>query len=517
MRVMIIDDEPIFIYNLREVLQSCAQKLGLELEIVAECYSAEMALQEIPNARPDLIYTDVRMHTMNGLDLAQIIKEQYPQMAVVIVSGYPSFDTARLALKANVTDYLVKPIEYVAVLETVTKINEQLLAGQYMAKQAKLHELIESEALSEGLAGQLEEMGKENRRHYAVGLYSSIFQYYPFLYDLQSEEHNVHLQAIQHILQSKGNVWIIPFAYLKGVLFVVEMEEEHEGLMEQIAAYIGVYYADEQFSSLVGWSAGVHSMLELKETSMKLMRALESKHVIGKSQVLPPEELDHESPAAFTFISDVQRNTIRYLYKKNDWEAIERQLQEWFSVWENERCPTIYIEMEMRKVIEVLEEEEARLDPRARKEKEQFIAVTLFESQQYSEAGKAIGAWLQMQYKRSSSAVESKGELLFQQMQQYIEAHLAEPLTIQVLTELFHISSTYLCNLFRMYGNQSFVEYLTERRIEKAKGLLLLERDIPVKEISDIVGYSDRHYFSKVFKLNVGMTPSEYRSAMKEK
>lgn len=93
---------------------------------------------------------------------------------------------------------------------------------------------------------------------------------------------------------------------------------------------------------------------------------------------------------------------------------------------------------------------------------------------------------------------------------QFIHKHYLEDISMQDAAYAMNYSNAYFCKLFKQGFDKSFITYLTEYRIEKAKQLLL-DITINVKEISDKVGYKDSNYFAKVFKRVVGVTPSEYR------
>lgn len=84
-----------------------------------------------------------------------------------------------------------------------------------------------------------------------------------------------------------------------------------------------------------------------------------------------------------------------------------------------------------------------------------------------------------------------------------------KPLTLETLGAQFYLNGAYLCQLFRKEVGISFVEYLTNVRLEKAK--LLLEEGESIASVGEKVGYSNYRYFSQVFKKKIGMTPSKYR------
>lgn len=92
----------------------------------------------------------------------------------------------------------------------------------------------------------------------------------------------------------------------------------------------------------------------------------------------------------------------------------------------------------------------------------------------------------------------------------YIDEHYQEDFSVQDIADTLHYSEAYFCKIFKQCFDKSFITYLSEFRIEKAKELLT-DVSVNVKDISQKVGYRDSNYFTKVFKRNTGETPSEYR------
>lgn len=98
----------------------------------------------------------------------------------------------------------------------------------------------------------------------------------------------------------------------------------------------------------------------------------------------------------------------------------------------------------------------------------------------------------------------------------YIEEHYCEDIALQDVAEAMNYSDAYFCKLFKQCFDRSFVTYLTDLRVDKAKELLS-DVVVNIKDISTKVGYRDSNYFAKVFKRVVGMTPSDYRSYVLQK
>ena len=98
--------------------------------------------------------------------------------------------------------------------------------------------------------------------------------------------------------------------------------------------------------------------------------------------------------------------------------------------------------------------------------------------------------------------------------QEYIHIHYKEQLTLEDVSEIVQLSPHYFSKLFKVKMEQSFIEYVTEVRINKAKEMLQ-SPEANIKAICFEIGYKDPNYFSRVFKRIVGCTPSEFKELVK--
>jgi len=112
-RVLVVDDEEVVRLGYRRVLSSDGFR-------VAAAASGPDALEQMAGSRFDVVLLDLRMPGMDGLDVLRAIKEQWPESEVVVVTGYPSIDTAKTAVKLGAYDYLTKPVVPEAVVRAAT-------------------------------------------------------------------------------------------------------------------------------------------------------------------------------------------------------------------------------------------------------------------------------------------------------------------------------------------------------------------------------------------------------------
>ena len=102
---------------------------------------------------------------------------------------------------------------------------------------------------------------------------------------------------------------------------------------------------------------------------------------------------------------------------------------------------------------------------------------------------------------------------LAHQVQEFIDQHFREPLTLQELGEALHASPYYLSHVFKEASGYSPMQYLTRRRIGEAQNLLV-ETDLPIARIAEEVGYDTQNYFNLQFSKHVGMPPRKFRQSL---
>ncbi len=116
--ILVVDDELL----IRDLLYDFFQDQGWEISIASD---GKKAMEILKSKDIDLLLTDIKMPEMDGLELTKYVRENYPDMPVVLMTGFPSVDSAVTALRAKVEDYIVKPFNINKLYKTVeSKVNE---------------------------------------------------------------------------------------------------------------------------------------------------------------------------------------------------------------------------------------------------------------------------------------------------------------------------------------------------------------------------------------------------------
>ena len=106
-----------------------------------------------------------------------------------------------------------------------------------------------------------------------------------------------------------------------------------------------------------------------------------------------------------------------------------------------------------------------------------------------------------------------RGEELVEKIEDYFRNNLSHSLTLQLLADEMNVSKVHLCRVFKKYRNMTPIDSFNRMKIERARELLVRFTSLPLQKISDMLGFSDVYYFSKVFKKIEGTSPSAYRKA----
>ena len=119
-KIMLVDDE-------EEVRTSIIRKIDWQdagFEVIGDAENGKEALEKIEQNEPDVVLTDIRMPYMDGLEMAENIRQRYPSIKIVIFSGFDEFEYAKKAIKLNVIEYILKPVnveELTAILKKIKK------------------------------------------------------------------------------------------------------------------------------------------------------------------------------------------------------------------------------------------------------------------------------------------------------------------------------------------------------------------------------------------------------------
>ena len=147
-KVVIAEDEPAIMHSLADKIL----EYDSDFLIVSQVSNGQDALEAIQHHRPDVLFTDIKMPVMDGIELIRTVNLQYPNIRIVILSGYSDFSYTQQAIRYGVLSYLLKPIESDALQETLQDLKNKIVREQYY----ETHKIIYSSNYSSGSGKTLE-------------------------------------------------------------------------------------------------------------------------------------------------------------------------------------------------------------------------------------------------------------------------------------------------------------------------------------------------------------------------
>ncbi|MDO4333993.1 MAG: helix-turn-helix domain-containing protein [Eubacteriales bacterium] len=521
-KLIIADDEP-FICGMLEKLIDF-EALGIELAACAN--DGETLLNKIEQLRPDIVLTDISMPKKDGLEVIRLTREKEIPCRFIIISGYRQFEYAYNALKYEVDDYLLKPVEGQelnrVLLKLCTGIRRQDLPDEekenselyaYLIEKAT-HEELKSSALS------LEEINGTFHTTFQKGWYRLLFLKLDFTRNEGQVKEDVS-SVINKLRDLTGN-FFTPLCY------EVIMSEKRDGVMcllnyaetadKEIRKQINALFIEAKnvadlfygFHLTLCVGKAVDRPYRLEETKQSCRRASWVRMHYGLNRIIYAEQIEEGDAAGFTGrFREIQENLEKAFVSMNI-ESMEEQIGKIFDLPAPVLCSTAAMQF-VREIVGRFAEIYGKVTKAANTDTIcRQIFSRLHQQMDFKSYRQELTACLRVYMTEMAQAVSEKNGKQIRQIYAYIEQHYAEHLSLESMAGIVNLSPVYFSNLFKKESGQNFTEYLTAYRMKKAKEFLRTG-DMNINEIACALGYADARYFSKVFKKEVGVKPTDYR------
>jgi two-component system response regulator YesN len=533
-KLIIVDDEPTVRFGLRTYFNWA--EFGIE--VVDEADDGDIGLEIVERVKPDIVLTDVRMLQMDGITMSTQIRERYPHIKIVFVSGHDDADYLKSALQVNAVDYIFKPVNmqelHTVVERVVSELREEqqkhgLIADMQVKLTQSMPLLREKFLMSvirdgvsqpERILGRLDFLGIELPVEAAYWVIIVRVDDTAVVVENRSERDKQLLTyAVLNICQELIESHMSGYAFenqsgeyvgiLHGNIQQEGLEDELYLLAEEIRENLGRWL---KISVTIGVGERVAELSGLPFSYMRAKEAADQKWYLGKNRIITMDNLESDQPSAYRFDS-AQSEWFMSALKAADPEPLMKAVGELFErLMRNRRNGFRYgrnVSLELillsnRLMLELnihcreLEDKETELWERISGQETMGDLYRLLEAH-------LVEVCKQIQEKRSG-----KARNVIERIRSVMDTQYAENLTVSDIAESVYLSSTYVSLIFKQETGETVYEYLTKVRIERAKELL---RDPKNKfyEVCEAVGYADPSHFSKIFKKHTGFTPSTFR------
>lgn len=490
-KVVVVDDEMIAVQGICRIIEKHCPKL----EVTGTAGNGKEALEVIEKTMPDLVLTDVEMPVMSGLELVSQAGSQMPELCFVIISGYEDFEYAREAFRNGVLDYLTKPIVPSQMMVTMNNVEQRLRKIYYGRRMRIFRKLCMGE---ETTAAEMRKYFPYKEYYAALLRENGLPRRYapakePELYGTMQESYLVYGR------DNMEELFLIPKEVL-GQQRLIDYMTEVEKRQKTEDSYTTLLYYGEAFLGS-----------QISEKIRKLYDWLNAISTVGFSQTVNLDRKKFQTggfPSTdISVLSGLIREIEQYA-KMERYDQIKKCITREFSEWERERRPQIWLEQAARRILNVVRTPSGTEESMIEREY-QFEDAFYYSTGMEMLRQNLFTAFYQFPQKEKENYKVDSPEF-FENIKLYLCGHLQEPLSLKMISDLFAISQAYMSRLFRKYTGQSYNQYLTGIRMERAKQLMEEDSELYIKDIAEMVGYRDQFYFSRIFHSYTGQSPADY-------
>lgn len=547
LKIFLAEDEVV----VRETIKRMIPWEELGFELVGEAADGEMALPLLIRQQPDLLITDIKMPFMDGLTLARLAKKEIPGLKVVILSGYDDFNYAKQAIGIGVEDYLLKPITKNALIERLSEIRSRYehekTQKEYYEKfqrEMQAYEKNSSRDFFEALVDGSMDMMEVYKRAEKLGLDIVAEAYKVLIFTMNCDEdfsgqrdeysswEAESLELLENFFAGHSSAMLFRsniFSY--GVLLKGQretIEENTRACVDEIRKILSRQDGRREWFLAVGQS--VERLSQIQKSYHTASRAFSQRYLYDENILYydEMETMEHPGGQAETednaYLQKVDVNALnpailQKFLSNGLQEETENFVKDYFYAIGQEPMESLvfrnYVILNVRfSVISFIKGLGCDTNEMESADTEEVLA----------ESGKNMESAIAYAKKMISQAIEirdqnsgNKNRSILKTAVDFIDSHyMDEEISLNTVANVANVSSNHFSALFSQNMGQTFIEYLTTLRMNKAKELLRCT-GMRSSEIAGEIGYKDAHYFSYLFKKTQGMTPSDYRKAREDK
>lgn len=497
MRILLVDDER----DEREGISFLIRKFQYPLEI-RQASSGKEALEIIKKESIDILFTDVKMPVMSGLELARAVREYDKTIKIIIFSAYAEFEYAKQAIEMNALRYLLKPIEIDEFKSLMSDVIQSLMEMQKTDEKNR-RDLLFKVFTGAKLEKDSEEIinhslfynGNKGYRYLNIELSDNYFE--------DSEDN--FIKTMKSLLGEK-NEYIALYPNESCVLLENLENNKSKFLVEKVHKLLEKICENTKSEGIVFVSPIFYTLNELEMIAKEVEHRKDIVFGYGNRII----EMDKTIEKTEHYVSDIEciwNQLLESLDSKNP-EIIYRlneQLMD--AVLSASKVSKLYIQNILYTVIKSM------YDKLSGSETEEVLiaAESLFRARDaktmIEEYNKIIEKML-ISMRRDSNDTD-----LILHIKGYIEQQYMRDIGLNDIAEEIHMAPAYVSYIFKQETGQSLIKYVTDVKMAKARKFLE-DKEMKIIQIGRACGYENQSYFNRLFKNYYGITPKQYREQL---
>lgn len=524
-KIMLVDDED----EVREGITATVDFAACGFTLCAQATGAIDAIEKAAQFQPDVVFTDVHMPYMDGMEMISRLQEMYPTMKYIVLSGYDDFIYVKQALQRQVLDYLLKPLSAQGIMKVLRRAKEQL--------DEQDRQRVNLEILRDKVAKNAQQLRRGVVLEYLSGSFGGdahalcaypqpvderiAFPMHLAVLSLERTEENLEVlrrdfdsqpmllgasveEVLSEVFKRRQGEFI---QYRSQFLLLLPASQE-----EAIAACDDAIQSLRHYLHLTataGLSDEIGSYSALSEGYQNAMAALDKRLIAGQGQVYTPSSSpesrrkDLELDAWLTRAAALCRSG-----KKEEIAAFCGELAQHVA---NAQMDASERQLLLLQVLSAILAAAGRAGVDVAPAFPGLHMEWVLQPADITAGVEQLGTLMQFVSDAVRREVATSGSELIAQAVAYTQSNYADKdLSLESLCALFQISQTQFSLLFKREMGTSFLQYLLDQRIAAAQKLLR-ETSMKIYQIAEETGFGDASYFSYCFKQRCGLSPKEYR------
>ena len=514
--VLVVDDEEIICDGLKVILDWNK----LDLQVLDHASNGKSALEKLEYSNFHLIITDIRMPVLDGLEFIDRVVKKYPNIKIIIISGYKDFEYAKQAIKLGVKSYLLKPINYEELMQTVKTIKVGLdneLVYESIIKESS--NVMKNQWLYDLSCGNLtfDEISSIKtsyfniikRDTYCVALIE-INNFFNII-DVNLESAKLLKRNVKELVQQIVEKENLGYVYddNSGVLGVILCQEYNlissgwittffSGIVDIISKRLNV-------AITISYGSPVSKLSNLKISRKIAIHSLEKKIFFPGHDIIPYKKTQDEN---VILLVDWDEHSLLQAVECLNVEDIQKEIDKLLEEIVIKQITNDNINGLIYSII-------LKLSQLLKKYHENLEKIPEFNDIHKHKNLEQLHAWLIDICTNSSKLIHSlaahkKKTKLIEQILDYINNNYFDEISLNTISSIFYLNTAYIGQLFKDTIGDTFNNYLNKKRISEAKKMFMLN-NFKLKGVIEKVGYKNPEYFYRQFKKFEGVSFIEYK------
>ena len=527
-RILLADDEGIVLNSLQFIIE---KNFGEQFEIET-AKTGRGAIEQAEHFRPDIIFMDIQMPGINGIEAIREIKKMFPAIIFVVLTAYDKFDYAKEAVNLGVFEYLNKPVNQKVVVDVVQRamqeidtrrekrksdlqVRERMETVIPVIENGFIYSILMQEHFEEDVENYKNLLGITVPYGYMMSVVFGDNQQGSYMTNAVGssvQAQTTYYAKVREILKDAFSGSIVGNISANKLPVFIPTSQLHMEYNDRIELIEKSRYAVKNMNKATGmiFRIGIGSIRKIKDARASYDEAIRALYS-SRGSVAHVDDL----PIAVEYEDNYPIDTEDAIFEKlreGKTEECMLETSKYFD-WLAQQYDTDQMSVKL-KVLEFTLQAESIMY-RSGGHTYRFGSRKDYLSEVFHMSDKeSLRQWFLDKMRNAAQNMTTGSEdhtnHLIHKAKEYIDNHFQKDMSLDDISRELNISPYYFSKLFKEETGENFVEYVTDRRISKAKQLLR-DPEKSIKEICAEVGYSDPNYFSRIFKKYQGVTPTEYK------